>query len=317
MLRNRSDRLLLALEGGGTRSQAVLVDLDGRLLQSASSGPVNTNFVPYDEARQAVLSAVQAVLQASGVPGEAVGYFVSSLVGPRFGAETFGPFCPHAEYVYYHELNVVFARAGLYHPHGVGLVAATGSTAWGKRSDDGREAFLGGWGALLGDEGSAYAIGQQGLRAAVLAGEGRAPAPTSLVEAVCLHFGLDRSNLRPTLIDLAYQKPLSRAEIAGLAPLVTRLAGQGDEMAARITAGAANDLADLALSTARRLFSPAEAFDVVMAGGLVNAGDLILAPFRRRLQSAYPNSTFHLGLDSPALSLARLALSNLVTHGPL
>jgi N-acetylglucosamine kinase-like BadF-type ATPase len=154
----------------------------------------------------------------------------------------------------------------------------------------------------------------QGLRAAVLAYEGRSPVPTGLVEAVCLHFGLDRGNLRPALIDLTYHKPLSRAEIAGLAPLVTRLAGRGDEMAGRIIAGAANDLADLALNTAGRLFSPAEAFDVVMAGGLVNAGDLILAPFGRRLQSAYPTASFHLGVASPALSLAQLALSNLTTY---
>jgi glucosamine kinase len=309
--KSNPENLILALEGGGTRSQAVLVDREGRLLQSATAGPVNTNFVRYDEARQAVLTAVQAVLQAAGVEGEAVTYFVSSLVGPRFGAETFGALCPHAEYLYYHELQVVFARAGLYHPHGVGLVGATGSTAWGVRSDDGREVLLGGWGALLGDQGSAYDIGQQALRAAVLAYEGRAPAPTRLVEVLCSHFGLDYDRLRPALIELTYQKPLSRAEIAGLAPLITRLAGEGDELAGRITAGAANDLANLALSTAGQLFSLTEAFDVVMAGGLVNAGDLILAPLRRCLLNAYPHSVFHLGVASPAESLARLALASL------
>jgi len=302
---------LLALEGGGTRSQAVLVDRDGRFLQSAVSGPVNTNFVRYDDARQAVLAAVQTVLQEAEAPGEAVGCFVSSLVGPRFGAETFGALCPRASYIYYHEMQVVFARAGLYWPHGVGLVAATGSTAWGVRRDDGREVLLGGWGALLGDQGSAYDIGQQGLRAAVLAYEDRSPAPTRLVEAVCDHFGLNRENLRSALIELTYQKPLSRAEIAGLAPVITRLAAQGDEMAGRIMAGAASDLANLAVSTARGLFSPSEAFDVVMAGGLVNAGNVILAPLRRCLHTAYPNSTFLLGVASPAESLARLALANL------
>ena len=308
--------LLLALEGGGTRSQAVLMDRGGRVLGSAIAGPVNNNFVSYEAARQAVLSAVQDALQAAGAPGDAVRYFVSSLVGPHFGAETFGLLCPQAEYRYYHEMQVVFARAGRYHPHGVGLVAATGSTAWGVRADDGRELLLGGWGALLGDQGSAYDIGQQGLRAAVLAYEGRSPAPTGLVEALCLHFGLERANLRPALIELTYQKPLSRAEIAALAPLIARLAGEGDAVAATILSTAAADLADLTLSTAAHLFSPAEAFDVVAAGGLLNAGDLILGPLRQRLLGAYPAAALHLGLASPAESLARLALENLPGVAP-
>jgi N-acetylglucosamine kinase-like BadF-type ATPase len=311
MSENPPEGLLLALEGGGTRSQAVLMDRGGRLLGSASAGPVNTNFVSFDAARQAVLSAVQGVLQSAAAPGTTVSYFISSLVGPHFGGETFGALCPQADYLYYHELQVVFARAGLYRPHGVGLVAATGSTAWGVRSDDGRELLLGGWGALLGDQGSAYDIGQQALRAAVLAYEGRSPAPTGLVEALCLHFNLDQADLRPALIELTYQKPLSRAEIAALAPLVARLAGEGDAIAGRILAAAAADLADLALSTAGHLFAPAEAFDVVAAGGLLNAGDLILAPLRERLHSAHPAAAFHLGLASPAESLARLALANL------
>jgi N-acetylglucosamine kinase-like BadF-type ATPase len=245
------------------------------------------------------------------VQGDEVRYFVSSLVGPRFGAETFGELCPNAVYRYYREGNVVFARAGIYRPHGVGVVAATGATTCGVRADDGRQVFLGGWGSLIGDEGSACALGLLGLRVAVRAFKNLTPTPTSLLEAICQYYGLVKENFQRNLIYLAYQKPLSRTEIDGVATVVTKLAGQGDPIAERITAKVANDLSDLSLSTARWLFSATEAFDVVMAGGLVNAGELILIPFRRRLFEEFPKVVFQTGSEAPAVALGQLALHDI------
>ena len=101
-------------------------------------------------------------------------------VSARFGVELLGEILPHARYHYYEEQTVVFARAGLYRPHGVAVVAGTGATAWAVRADDGRECVYGGWGSLLGDEGSGYALGLAGLRAAIRVFEGRAEASSRL-----------------------------------------------------------------------------------------------------------------------------------------
>jgi N-acetylglucosamine kinase-like BadF-type ATPase len=303
-----AEELVLALEGGGTRSQAALLDGAGNILCVQDSAAVNTNFVALAQARQTLIGLVEAVLQAGGVHGAQVSHFVTSLVGAPFGSETFGLTCPCAKFLDFPELRVVFARAGIYHPHGVGLVAATGATVWGVREDDGREVVLGGWGSLLGDEGSAYAMGLQGLRAAVRAYENRASAPTSLAEAVCAHFDLSYEQFREQLIQLVYQKPLSRAEIAATAPLVTRLAEQGDPLALRISEKTAGDLAALVLSAARRLFEADERFDVVMAGGMVNAGEVVLAPLQQKLRENFPGIRFTTGTEAPALALGRLAL---------
>jgi N-acetylglucosamine kinase-like BadF-type ATPase len=303
--------LLLVLEGGGTRSQAVLMDFQGHVLQASTSSAVNTNFVPFEQAQQAVLTAVKQVIQTAGVQGQDVTYFVSSLIGPRFGAETFGEFCPKALYQYYGERSVIFAQAGIFHPHGVGIVAATGATTWAVRADDGRQVTLGGWGALLGDEGSAYAMGLLGLRASAKAYENRSPAPTALVEAISQHFNINKEDFNRALVHLAYQKPLSRAEVASVAKVVTRLASQGDPMALRITSKVVNDLSELALCGARRLFSPAESFDVVAAGGLVKAGELILAPFREKILAEFPLVKIQTGTEVPVIALGRLALHNI------
>lgn len=299
---------LVALEGGGTRSQAVLMDSQGQAIQSKSSAPVNTNFVTREQATQAVVTAVHGVLESSRIHGSQVDYFISSIVGPAFGEETFGELCPHAVFRSYGEMRVVFARAGIYRPHGVSVVAATGATTWSIRSDDHREVYLGGWGSLLGDEGSAYALGLFGLRAAVRAFEERAAAPTSLLEAVCQYFGVNRDHFRKELCELAYQKPLNRTEIAGFAAIVSQLAGRGDPLAAQLTRKVAIDLTSLALTASKRLFSPTETFHVVIAGGLTHAGELIMSPFQEGFQKEFPNAVIKIGRDEPAVALGRLAL---------
>ena len=298
---------ILALEGGGTRSQAVLVDEQGEVRGSATSRDVNTNFTAFEQAQAAVCAAVQGALETAGVPGTQVSWLVSALVGPRFGPETYGSLCPQAEYRYYGEGQVVFARAGLYRPHGTAVVAATGATAWAVRGDDGRQYACGGWGSLLGDEGSAHALGLGVLRTSTRAFEGRLDQPTRLVELVSAHFGLDPANYRHDLVSLAYGRPLSRAEIAGLAPIATRLAAEGDEVARRLCDKTARDLAWVALHAVRTLFTPQESFHVVAAGGMVAAGDWILAPLRAALAREYPLARLVIGSEDPAVSLARLA----------
>jgi N-acetylglucosamine kinase-like BadF-type ATPase len=302
---------LVALEGGGTRCQAAVLDGAGRVIQLASAGGVNTNFVSSQLAQEAAWQAVSGALAAAGVPTGQVRRMVFALVGPKFGAELFSGLLPNASYQYYNERDVVFARAGIYVLHGVAVVAGTGATAWAIRSDDGRQAFIGGWGALLGDEGSAYAVGLLGLRAAVRSYEGRLAQPTRLVEAVCQHFAIQLENFRPELVRLAYQKPLSRAEIAALAVLVTRLASEGDGVARRIVAKAAGDLAELGLHAARQVFQPNEYFAMVAAGGLCNAGEIILKPLQDGMAREFPNASFQVGSEAPAAALGRLALVDL------
>jgi N-acetylglucosamine kinase-like BadF-type ATPase len=306
-----STEYLIALEGGGSRCQAALLDGAGQLVRLRDASAVNTNFVSPAQARQAVLAAVQGALADGAIPPAAVRHFVTALVAADFGAETFAALCPQAAFRAYGELAVVFARAGLYRPHGVGVVAGTGATAWAVRADDGREVVLGGWGALLGDEGSAYALGLLGLRAAARAFEGRAPAPTGLVAALAAALNLNPADFQRELIALAYQKPLNRTEIAALAVTVTALAAQQDPLAARLTGKVAADLAELALHAARRLFQPGETFAVVVAGGLVNAGDLLLGALRQRLVAEFPNAQLQIGSEAPAVALGRLALYDL------
>ncbi len=307
--------LLIAIEGGGTRTQAALFDLTGELLATAQSGPVNVNFTTPEQARAAVEEAVAAVLRAAGaIPTEVTQVAYALVSTPEVALHALQRACPQAERKPYGEGQVVFARAGHYRPHGVAIVAGTGTSAWAMRQDDGRQMALGGWGSLLGDEGSAYAVGLMGLRAAAKAWEGR-EAPTVLIEAVREHFGLRDPDFKKALIRLAYRKPLSRTEIAGFARAVTRAAAEGDAVARRVVNKVAHDLAELGLQTIRQLFSPREALVVVAAGGLLNAGEPILSPLHQRLRAEYPAATLQIGTEEPAVALGRLALYDISSRG--
>ena len=110
---------------------------------------------------------------------------------------------------------------------------------------------------------------------------------------------------------LAYQKPLSRNEIAQVARVVTKLAAQNDPVAMQITQKVSRDLANLTLHAARQLFETNDPFDVVVSGGLTNAGDLVLAPLKEGLAKEFPHSSFHIGVEDPAAALGRLALHNI------
>ena len=165
----------------------------------------------------------------------------------------------------------------------------------------------------MGDEASAYALGLGLLRASTRAFEGRAGQTTRLPEAVSAHFGLDVNNYRTELVHLAYTKPLSRSEIAGLAPLASRLAAEGDEIARRLAEETARDLAGLVLHAVRSLFSPEESFPVVAGGGMLSAGDWVLAPLRAGLAREFPRAELMIGSEDPAVALARLARYDL-TH---
>ena len=139
--------------------------------------------------------------------------------------------------------------------------------------------------------------------------DGRVSTPTRLVDALIDHFGIAHETYRTDMYGLAYRDPIGRPEIAALARLVTRLAADGDLVALQIVHETAEDLAALALDVAHRIFGATETFVVAAAGGLLNAGELVLGPLRRRLSAEFPNATLIVGTEEPAVALGKLILA--------
>lgn len=131
---------------------------------------------------------------------------------------------------------------------GVALIAGTGSIAYG-RSPTGSLARAGGWGYILGDEGSGYAVGLAALRAVVRATDRRG-AETGLTAAILAEWALPSAE---SLIQRVYVDGLAPAVIAHLAPVVVRLAATGDQVSRSIIDDACGELALAAAAVARQL----------------------------------------------------------------
>ncbi len=102
---------------------------------------------------------------------------------------------------------------------GIGVIAGTGSIAVG-RTPDGRTARAGGWGHLIGDEGSAYSVVLDALRLVARRADGRDPRPAGsdpLTERLCAALGVAEASQIVTAI---YAPDFDRARIASLAPEV-------------------------------------------------------------------------------------------------
>lgn len=167
---------------------------------------------------------------------------------------------------------------------GVVVAVGTGVVVIGH---DGRDGWskVDGWGSLLGDDGSGFAIGRAGLRAAMREHDGRPGSPALRAAAQERWGDLD-------LIGVAMHRdavPTSRV-VASFAPAVAEAARAGDEVALAIWEKAGDDLAGSAVAAAARLFPRGSEVTFAPLGNVWNAGDLLGEPFRRGLERRWPGA---------------------------
>ena len=185
---------------------------------------------------------------------------------------------------------------------GIVVVAGTGSVVLGA-AEDGRRLQVGGWGGVMGDEGSGYHIGVSALRAIAAATDRRAP-PTALTAAVLDLLGLDR----PRQLS-AWAESATKADIAALAPLAIHTARSGDAAAQTIVRRALDALGDQ-LSAAIRELLPSASGDpptVALAGGLISPDGPLRADAERLVASAAGHLLSR--AVTPERGAARLALT--------
>jgi glucosamine kinase len=144
---------------------------------------------------------------------------------------------------------------------GILLIAGTGSVAYG-RSEDGRTERCGGWGMLVGDEGSGYEIGRSALRAALQSEDGRGD-PTMLLPVLLGALKINDPRAIPPWIGR-----VEKAEVAALVPHVMRCASSGDAVAAKIVKAGARELALHAAALVGRLGPWSDPPSVVFLGGV-------------------------------------------------
>lgn len=146
---------------------------------------------------------------------------------------------------------------------GIVSIAGTGSIAFA-RNAAGQTARAGGWGYVFGDDGGAFDIVRQCLRAALKMEEGWGPA-TALRQMLLEATGQPTAN---QVLHLFYTPDWPRSRVASLASAVNGVADEGDAVALRVLDNAAQELALLTASVRAQLWQPVDAVDVAFIGGV-------------------------------------------------
>jgi N-acetylglucosamine kinase-like BadF-type ATPase len=277
---------VLGIDAGGTKTTCLLADAAGAIVSRAQGGGANLQAHGELEVEKVLHGVIDEAVGERRIVPAAVCLGIAGVDRPadrqvmrdilrRLGFRT-------GVLVVNDALVALVAGVGD-HP-GVVIVAGTGSIAFGVNSA-GQAARAGGWGALLGDEGSGFWIGRHALTAVTRAADGRGPR-TLLTALVSERFGLTGVD------DLVYEvhDRAGRQAVASLGPIVARAREAGDVVAGEILRTAADELTRAAATVIARLQMRGEAFRVVLSGSMFRIIPWLAEEMARRLAEVAPRA---------------------------
>ena len=301
------ERYFLGIDGGGTKTHAVITDAFCRVIGEGTSGASNPLRAGLHEAVSHIECAVREAARGAGIRIEQTTGGCAAIAGAGHP-------------IHYHMMKDALDQAlGLEDLHlvtdaraalegaldgrpGVVIIAGTGSIAMGVNAE-GRQVRSGGWGPTFGDEGSGYDIARRALRAIASSFDGR-ERPTVLSERVCRKLGIASTADLPGVI---YNGDSETVEIASLAEIVAGAAREGDEVASDILREAGRELAELAVSVIERLGMREEEFRVAYVGSVFKSGEAVLSSFRDAVRAVAPGAVIGPPLFPPAIGAVKLA----------
>ncbi len=302
-----SREVYLGVDGGGTKTRAVLVNGKNEVLGEGVAGPSNPLRVGVQAATDHICEAVDIACDVSNVRRKDI---VSAEIGLAGVRRQDIRSRMHDVLAYNLNVNpieiVTDADIALYGATngapGLVVIAGTGSICCGINAT-GKRACTGGWGPIAGDEGSGYSIAQNGLRSVAQASDGRGKM-TKLVEAAQTYFRAD------AIEDIAmaiYAPNMRHERLAGFARCVVDAARAGDETACDIMTKAGEALGVLAVSVISQLSMEKECFQVAFVGGVFKAEELIKEPMLNAIRKIAPKAYLAPPQLDPAIAATRMA----------
>ena len=282
--------LVIGIEGGGTKTDCLVVDVDGAVRGNGKGGPSNILVVGKEKAKESILSAVQEATQGIGKSARALALCVGAAgsgnpEGRRMMQEALEDLDLAERNLIVHDgvISLMGATAGR---PGIVVVAGTGCVCFGMNSK-GEFARSSGWGFILGDEGSGYDIARRAMTSSLRAHDGRGP-PTSLSDKFVKR--LELSTIED-LVKKVYAEAMERHEVSALAPLVLEAAQEGDKVATDILTYAGQELGLAVVAVALRLNMQGEEFQVATMGGILDHfGEFVTGPLRAVIMTSAPRA---------------------------
>ncbi len=296
---------VLGLDAGGTKTVCLLADEHGHVVAEARGGGANLQASGELEVEKVLHGAMEEAIGDRPIVPAAICLGIAGVARPGASAVVRGIMkrIGYQARVLIVNDALVALEAGAPGQPGVVVISGTGSISYG-RNAAGEAARSGGWGYVLGDEGSSYWIGRAALRAVLRESDRRGPR-TALTDLLLRHFGVAHPQ---GLIHEVYNANLRPAAIGALAQCVQSAFSAGDAVAVGILPAAVGELEASALSVARRLDLIGQPFAFILAGGIFRAVPWVQQELERRLPVASPESRVQLLDREPATGAVALAL---------
>jgi N-acetylglucosamine kinase-like BadF-type ATPase len=297
---------VLGIDAGGTKTICLLADGRGTIVSEGRGGGANLHTSGEFAVEKVLHEVMEAAIGDRDITPAAVCLGIAG-VDRDDEARTVRAIMRRIGYksrivVVNDALVALVAGAG--NEPGIVIIAGTGSIVYGRNAQF-EAARAGGWGHIIGDEGSGYWIGREALAAIMRAADGRGPE-TRLSEGVLAHFDIADVSRLPRIV---YDRDLPRMSVAALGPIVQQARELGDAVATGILERAADELVLAARSVATRLEMRGDEFVFVLAGGVFRVVPWLAYEVTRRLVEVAPRSQVRLLEQEPAIGAVCLALA--------
>lgn len=343
--------LIAGVDGGGTHTRAWLATADGQIVGRGEAGPANITAGGPDVGLEAVCTALErAAADAQGrdtwsrdassrpasgrdtlrrdtlsrdTRGGADLKRLRALTLGLAGADRPGVHgevlaglqrrFPGAHVTLTHDARIALAAEVGGNP-GIVLIAGTGSLCYGV-GPGGREARSGGWGYLLGDEGSGFDLGRRIITASLRAQDGRG-VPSRMTELFLAQAGLTRAD---EAVAKVYSGQWSRGTVAAFARIAFQAAAEGDAQAQALLEYAASELALAVHAVVQALQWPRAAAPIPVfgTGGLLAGDNLLWRQLRHKLAGLAPEVALQPARHAPVVGALRLSLERCWAPAPV
>lgn len=314
-----NDRLyVLGIDGGGTRSRALLADLNESTLAQHESGASNPNVVGFDTAADNLAQAIRECCTQAACDLSRLGVIVLGLAGMGRQADRetlrqavalrlFDSESQAMPIIVESDARIALEGAFSGNP-GIILIGGTGSIVMGK-THRGEILRVGGWGRLLGDEGSGFSIGREALVSVTHDIDNRSYAGgLRKLLSQRLHW-----NSRDDIVEAVYR---DNFDLASLAPIVMEAAQANDLVAQKILDQAANLLVEQCSALVRQMGVSVK-MGLVLFGGLVQEDTIYAKTVQMKLLKTLPQVEVRPPLRSAVEGAVIMGIQKLKGRSPI
>lgn len=309
-----TNQLVLGIDGGGSKTTAVIADFDSQgginILGGGRGGPSNVRLAGTEISLASLNQALDGALAEAGVKSENINCSVLALAGST-SVDIHNVISSWAasrglrsQVEIVHDILPVLVN-GADKGWGIALIVGTGSVAMGVDSE-GQSITRGGWGHWFGDKGSGFGLGSNALTAVAEAADEIAP-PTLLSELVLKKLGISES--RDIIKEITSHGDVQR-DVAALAPVVLEAASLNDEVACGIVSEAITETVKLVNAVIKNLAFK-EPYPLALAGGVACHSQLFRQQLIARLEQLQPPPASVKVVNEPVMGCLEIARAKL------